>query len=839
MRTLIYITSLLCLLAVIVDHCNAGAEKPNKDDKVIEDYPYLQDVSWRYAFPTEQEGLPPNWNRLPFDSAPKNLMKASAGDCFFALSGGVLYALAAKSPVPPKTSLQDPYGSDWIKITDLGSDALLLTGAEGERDTLFVVTHDNIMQVNLDLSTSTPCGAVSKVEQVFASPALDWQGSPISATASSKSIWVGTDEAGLYMIPRGTKDMKRVFLFGESQNGYDGHVKSLFWNEAWSKLFVGSNIAMFTLTYDTSLKVVKSDHEWTGGNLDTAPVAFAFDKQHDCMWIAERDAAHKLTNDGLLLRYGFHQGAPIGNITSISVSGSQVWIGTNYGLSRLNSIADPSQQEDTPSYTGIGNNPWMFLYFGGLRWLPDNNVIAVVADLSSTPSDSSVMVITSKGLSYIQTKLWTLSEKALALEAAQVRHNRHGLTSSVNLNVFGDVNSYRSSPDDNDGLWTGMHATSECYRFMATRTSDAANACWSAFEGMELLFKVTNAYPTYPARTVCDPSENCGVGDPDWFNSTNPNYPGWRYKGDTSSDEMVGHFLAYPIMHDAAAFMDDADNKQARVSALLDGLLTGIVKNNFHLIDPVTNKPTLWGFWDPVSLNDKKEHYSERGINSLEILSFLIATYSITRNPLYKAAYHDLVTNHGYLRNALNCIIDSPVDDNHSDHELIFNTYLTLFYSHKRLETSTDIVFKREILAMIQPLLSSLRRSWELVKRESMPLWFAIYSGVANQQASPKEINNAMWSMRQTPLDLVNWPYYNQFRWDCPAGPFYVRGSVNDPIMRAIRPMSERAMSHYNNDPFEMNGGGGYTEFEPSVLTEPYWILVGSGVLKYSPPSEL
>ena len=834
------------LLVALVALAVATTHSPVTDQ--IEDYAYLQDVSWRYKLnsPGAQEGLPQPWEVVPFDTAPKTLIKASTGSCFYTLSGGGVFGLAAKSPVPSKTSLQDPYGSGWVKMVDLGSDARLLVGADEEIDTLFAVTHDNVYRIGLDLSSSssssstTPCGVVSVVESVLAHPAKEWDSSPISAAVSEKSIWVGTDENGLYVVPRGTNEhMKRVFMFGEEQRGGDdGNIKSLFWNKQWSKLFVGTKIAMFTLTYDlSSLKVTKSAHEWIGGNIDSVPVAFAFDKLHDSMWIAENGAAHKLTNDGALLRYGFHQGSPIGNVSSIAVSGTQVWIGSNFGLSRLNSIADPSQQEDTPSYTGIGNNPWMFLYFGGLRWLPDNDVITVVADMSSDPTESSVMVVTPKGLSYIKTELWTLSEKAVAVEAAQVRHNRHGLTSSVDLNIFGDVNSYRSSPDDNDGLWTGMHTTAECYRFMATRTSDAADACWSAFVGMEQLFKITNDYPYYPARSLCDPSENCGVNDPEWHNSTNPDYPGWRYKGDTSSDEIVGHMLAYPIVYDAAAFMDDAENKQARVSYLIDGLLTGIVKNDFHLIDPLTGKPTLWGFWDPKSLNDNKEHYSERGTNSLEILSWLTAGYSITRNPLFKAAYTDLANKHNYLGNALNVMIDSPVDDNHSDHELIFNTYHALFYSNKRLETSTDEVHKKEIWSMVKPLLPSLLRSWELVKRENMPLWFAVYAGVANQKASAKEINNAMWSMRQTPTDLINWSFENGFRWDCPATPFHVRNEFGTEIMRAIRPMSERAMSHYNNDPFEMNGGGGgYTEFEPAVLTEPYWILVGSGVLKYSPP---
>ena len=49
------------------------------------------------------------------------------------------------------------------------------------------------------------------------------------------------------------------------------------------------------------------------------------------------------------------------------------------------------------------------------------------------------------------------------------------------------------------------------------------------------------------------------VDGPTWHTSTS--IPGWRWKGDTSSDEVVGHMFAYPIVYDLVA-KEDGEKKE-------------------------------------------------------------------------------------------------------------------------------------------------------------------------------------------------------------------------------------------------------------------------------------
>ena len=38
-----------------------------------------------------------------------------------------------------------------------------------------------------------------------------------------------------------------------------------------------------------------------------------------------------------------------------------------------------------------------------------------------------------------------------------------------------------------------------------------------------------------------------------------------------------------------------------------------------------TVKRTTWGFWNPEELNHNPDHYSERSLNSLQIITYLAA----------------------------------------------------------------------------------------------------------------------------------------------------------------------------------------------------------------------
>ena len=69
------------------------------------------------------------------------------------------------------------------------------------------------------------------------------------------------------------------------------------------------------------------------------------------------------------------------------------------------------------------------------------------------------------------------------------------------------------------------------------------------------------------ARSVVD--ENVTVDGEAWHDSSSE--PGWRWKGDTSSDEVVGHMFAYPLIYDLVA--EDSAAMKDEVINLMDDII--------------------------------------------------------------------------------------------------------------------------------------------------------------------------------------------------------------------------------------------------------------------------
>jgi len=506
---------------------------------------------------------------------------------------------------------------------------------------------------------------------------------------------------------------------------------------------------------------------------------------------------HRLTADGAWWRFGYQQMAPMYNISSVEVVNGIVWVGSDVsGLARLSSQASAQQLDisvsgefntnakensntntNTHIFTDPDNDPWMWQYYIGGRYLPCNSIISLQTYQYST-SDSSVLAVTTAGIAFIHMVPWTLPEKAKAMQSFQSpRHDRHGLSTAVGLTSFGDVSQYNKQVQDNDGLWTAMGAIGTVYRYIVDNEEEARALAWYAFTGMERLCKLTPAYPKYAARTFCkmsDGDSGCPTSydevEPNennhWYNGTED---GWVYKGDTSSDSISGHLAIYPMIYDHIA---QSDSERERVLTLIEGLTGGIIENDFFLIDPETDKPTKWGYWAPQWLNDQPEYYSERGGNSLEILAWCASAYSITGKVLYKDTFWRLVNDHGYDKNVLNVKIDSCVDENHSDTELIMMAFHSMFYSLWRLdEHSTDVVMQqryKDVKEMCEPIVPGLRRTWQLLKGEKSPLWYGIYAGTAKQswQVDQEDRDGSTWSLRHWAIDMINWSILGSQRID-------------------------------------------------------------------------
>lgn len=285
--------------------------------------------------------------------------------------------------------------------------------------------------------------------------------------------------------------------------------------------------------------------------------------------------------------------------------------------------------------------------------------------------------------------------------------------------------------------------------------------------------------------------------DPRWPKSADGQ---WYWKSDTSSDELDGHYFAYAVYYDLVA--DDQEKQDLRrVARAISDHLIG---HGYYLID-VNGKPTTWGVFAPEMLNGPWE--AQRGLNSLEMLSHLKATYHITGDEKYQKAYLELARKHHYALNTLYQKINLVGHINHSDDELAFLAYYPLL----RYETDPDL---RAIY------LRSLERSWQIERPERNPLWNFIYGALTGRAC---EAEAAVETLQQIPVDQIEWRVRNSHRKDLPHDPAY-EGTREPQALVALR-ADERPTAKWNSNPYEFDGGSdGGSEEAGSYYLLPYWM---------------
>ena len=257
-----------------------------------------------------------------------------------------------------------------------------------------------------------------------------------------------------------------------------------------------------------------------------------------------------------------------------------------------------------------------------------------------------------------------------------------------------------------------------------------------------------------------------------------------------------------------------------------------------------------------MDLNEDPQYYSERGLNSIEILAYMAMAYSTTGNETYYHVFQELAWGEPeYYLNALNSKLDRPHEDNHSDNQLHFLAYHIMFYAVDRLADAQDpslLARRARLQGMLQPFVASVWRWFNIVRREHSPLWLGVAAlaartqgrmaagidhGVATTLFTKRDVEAARENLRLWVIDMVQWGYDTTpgapgLRWDVVQSPYLSRDGKT-PIMRDILPPQERVLSHWNSDPYYMAAqGGGTTEFAPCEWTLPYWLMVYYGVLE-------
>ncbi|MDP4284151.1 MAG: hypothetical protein Q8891_06985 [Bacteroidota bacterium] len=491
---------------------------------------------------------------------------------------------------------------------------------------------------------------------------------------------------------------------------------------------------------------------------------------------------------------------PCPDITDMKEIDGQLWFSSNMGAYRLNTDGKYS-------------------YYAGERWLPDDSVITI-----EKGPDSSILVLTEKGLAQICYKEMTLEDKAMFFEK-QVREKniRYGLNSSASKLPTG-YSSAQVANQPSDNLWTGMYLASQLFRYKVTGSESARENAYEAFEAMERMFTVTGIqglfarsyerdYKVETTKVKGWQEKELLSGSPSTLWLPANDHHNWTWRSAVSSDQTVGQIFALTMI------LKLSDDKQWKARALkcLDNLMGYIVKNNLYIID-VDGKPTLWGKWNPDYVNKFPTNVGDRRLNSSNIIAFLQTAYKFTGKEIYKNKALELMDKYGYLENLTRPIsqlgpskankISEVLSQewNHSDDEMYFLAYWGLY----------PYAFTPELKEKYR---AAIHDHWNSERPEKDALWNFTY---AMTGAKEFDLDQSIWFLKTYPLDLRNWGMQNSNRKDIEILPKNFRGQTTQDLL----PLGEIPLFRHNGQIFTLDSeGDGKTLISAGdTWLLPYWM---------------
>lgn len=462
-----------------------------------------------------------------------------------------------------------------------------------------------------------------------------------------------------------------------------------------------------------------------------------------------------------------------------------VWLGGDQGAARFDRKA---------------SHPWdRWQYFHGRRWLADDSVQNIRVVESNAPG-RQVWIRTKSAVSLIEWRPMTLEQKArLFDERIEARHVRHGMIADSALRVPGDVASSFTHDNDNDGLWTAIYLGAEAYRYAVTRDPDARTKALRSVRLLMRLEEITGI-PGFPARSFVSTNEPRPHGG-EWHLTPDGQ---WLWKGDTSSDELVGHYFGYALYFDLVA----NEAEKAQIRAVVSRMTDHLISHDYDLID-LDGKPTRWGQWSERYFQSEEGKY-EAALRSLELLSFLKTARHITGDVKYDEAYQDRIRR-GYaehMRHYRRWAGGGEI--NFSDDELAYLSYDPLLRYEK------DPKLRRVYL-------DGLRFTWKQVRPDRNPLWnyISVASGAGHMWRSIRD--ESYRTLDRIPTDMIEWSVQNSHRIDVQIVKQKDRFGRTQ-LAPALAP-DERAVAKWNSNPYRPDGGGGGgAEDDGAYFLLPYWM---------------
>lgn len=387
-------------------------------------------------------------------------------------------------------------------------------------------------------------------------------------------------------------------------------------------------------------------------------------------------------------------------------------------------------------------------YYGYKRWLPDMHATGIVL----SPDGSFCVSTASGGISVFKTEMMTLEEKAKRLRAFSEKYNvrKDGFVLERALEHEGVVSENEGyvCTGDNDGLWTGLYLGALCFEYACTKDPEVRAAAHRSLLAMIKLTEITGieGFTARAIRYIDEAGYGTGVRH-EWHHTADKDGNELEWLGETSSDEMVGHFYAYSNYFDLVA--DDEEKKL--IASVVKKILDHILDNKFRLVD-TDGVPTTWANWDPDLLNNDHKWIYEKGTNSLQILTFLKAGYHITGDKRYEDAFEYLIKDKHFAMNLMQYkILDGHllhIDDNH---DFLMISLLMRYVEDPKL---------RSVFAM------GLTHHWDDEKAEHNAFFNFVYGACTGEQC---DIETSIDELADYPMDQILWTLYNSWRdldWD-------------------------------------------------------------------------
>ena len=474
---------------------------------------------------------------------------------------------------------------------------------------------------------------------------------------------------------------------------------------------------------------------------------------------------------------------------------------------------------DGKTWFGSSNGAFMmrengkFDYYASARWLPSDRII----DIARGP-DSTILLLTDKGLGEIHFQPMTLQDKALFFEQqVRTRHIRNGLNATISGMKDGDPDTGMLEDSDNDGLWTSMYLAAEVFRYAVTHSAHSLQNCRESLDAMERLYTLSPV-KGFPARSF----ERRGYEQSDtqvWKRTTDPE---WDWKSTTSSDEAIGHIFGLGVV---AELLTDTGMKNQAVR-LIDALMQHIVDHNMYLVD-WNGQPTKWGRWNPEYVNARPVMVGDRKITSSNIIAMLQTAWHFTHKVIYREKAFQLMQHDGYLDNLMRPMKDiaqaPPTADelsrqlsdgwNHSDDEMYFLGYWGLY------RYAFNDTLKRKYRAAIID-------HWQMERPEKEAAW-DIFTAMTGKKDF--DLEAAMTYLQRYPMDLVSWNVTNSRRKDLS----FLIPDFRGQTLTEVLPPDELPISRHNANLFDLDGGNnGRAEYSAGdIWLLPYWMGRYLGVI--------